>query len=251
MRYIAYLLTAVVFATTSFTATANNEQDAARADFSGRAGHFYTIVGYEVATTPSNFFYSQADGSYAMPARFGVFIEPFTHTGALATDAGSGNRIEYYGGWTTGWDTGHESFLGATPGATFDRSNPIGSAYLIKDYLWIDARSADVPTGGGDPANDAQFREFEAALEYRSNLSLPYSRIRSSSSVYEGTTLLIGDRTYGIEGGFRRFRDPVEMPLLAKIPTLCQFFVGQVYENERNHLMVLVTPQLVDPIDCE
>lgn len=78
-------------------------------DLSVIAGHFYTLVGYEVVTAPDNFFYSHA---------FTMFnSEPFTHTGVLAT-YGVSDDVDVYGGWTAGWDTGFDqlnngsSFLG-------------------------------------------------------------------------------------------------------------------------------------------
>ena len=42
-------------------------------DVSVKLGHFYTPVGYEVVTSPDNFFYSHAFTMYNS--------EPFTHTG--------------------------------------------------------------------------------------------------------------------------------------------------------------------------
>lgn len=78
-------------------------------DFSVIAGHFYTLVGYEVVTAPDNFFYSHSLTMFNS--------EPFTHTGALATYSGIEN-LEVYAGWTLGWDTGFDqanggsSFLG-------------------------------------------------------------------------------------------------------------------------------------------
>ena len=78
-------------------------------DWSVIAGHFYTLIGYEVVTAPDNFFYSHALTMFNS--------EPFTHTGVLATYSGFEN-VEVYGGWTAGWDTGFEqsndgsSFLG-------------------------------------------------------------------------------------------------------------------------------------------
>lgn len=45
--------------------------------FSIKAGHFYTIIGYEGVPAPSNFFYSK---SYSYQ-----FAGPFTHWGGLAT----------------------------------------------------------------------------------------------------------------------------------------------------------------------
>ena len=78
-------------------------------DWSIIAGHFYTLVGYEVVTAPDNFFYSHALTMFNS--------EPFTHSGVLATYSGLDN-VEVYGGWTAGWDTGFDnnfqgnSFLG-------------------------------------------------------------------------------------------------------------------------------------------
>lgn len=69
-------------------------------DWSIKAGHFYTLVGYEVVTAPQNFFYSHALTMFNS--------EPFTHTGVLATYGGLDN-VEVYGGWTAGWDTGFDT----------------------------------------------------------------------------------------------------------------------------------------------
>ncbi len=65
------------------------------------AGHFFTLVGYEVITAPDNFFYSHA---YTM-----FNSEPFTHTGVLATYSGS-DLAEFYAGYTLGWDTGFDQY---------------------------------------------------------------------------------------------------------------------------------------------
>ena len=79
--------------------------DVAYGDWNLRLGHFYTIVGYEVVGAPNNFFYSHS---------FTFFnSEPFTHTGALAS-YNAGNDVVLYGGWSTGWDTGFDSFGGDT-----------------------------------------------------------------------------------------------------------------------------------------
>ncbi|MEM8864742.1 MAG: outer membrane beta-barrel protein [Planctomycetota bacterium] len=68
-------------------------------DWSVIAGHFYTLIGYEVVTAPDNFFYSHALTMFNS--------EPFTHTGVLATYSGF-DSVELYGGWTLGWDTGFD-----------------------------------------------------------------------------------------------------------------------------------------------
>lgn len=65
-------------------------------DFSVIAGHFFTIIGYEVVGAPQNFFYSHAN-----TMNYG---EPFTHTGVLTTwDVDEDIRL--YNGWVGGWDT--------------------------------------------------------------------------------------------------------------------------------------------------
>ncbi len=81
--------------------------EVASGDWNVIAGHFFTLVGYEVVTAPDNFFYSHA---YTM-----FNSEPFTHTGVLATYSGL-DSVELYGGWTAGWDTGFDQAFG---GSTF------------------------------------------------------------------------------------------------------------------------------------
>lgn len=73
-----------------------------------KAGHFYTTIGYEVVTSPDNFFYSHA---YTM-----LYGEPFTHSGAMLSYDVNDN-LSVYGGAVTGWDNFREnggdwSFLG-------------------------------------------------------------------------------------------------------------------------------------------
>ena len=75
--------------------------EAASGDWNVKAGHFYTLIGYEVVGAPGNFFYSHAITMYNS--------EPFTHTGVLASYAVDDDTT-VYGGWTLGWDTGFEQF---------------------------------------------------------------------------------------------------------------------------------------------
>jgi hypothetical protein len=81
--------------------------EAGYGDLSVKAGHFYTIIGWEVVTAPDNFFYSHAYTMYNS--------EPFTHTGVLAT-YNINDNITAYGGYTMGWDSGFDdngdNFLG-------------------------------------------------------------------------------------------------------------------------------------------
>jgi len=88
--------------------------DVAYGNWKVRAGHFYTLIGYEVVTAPQNFFFSHSITNFNS--------EPFTHTGVYA-EYDTSDDVKLYGGWTAGWDTGFDSlnsgsnFLGgfATP----------------------------------------------------------------------------------------------------------------------------------------
>jgi hypothetical protein len=75
--------------------------EVAKGDWSVKAGHFYTLLGYEVVTAPDNFFYSHAMTMFNS--------EAFTHTGVLATYNAS-DDVTVYAGWTLGWDTGFDQF---------------------------------------------------------------------------------------------------------------------------------------------
>ncbi|MHB8902975.1 MAG: porin [Thermoguttaceae bacterium] len=89
-----------------------------------KAGYFYTPIGYEVVQAPQNFFYSHSYTQY--------YIEPFTHTGALATYDGFEN-FTFYGGWSLGWDTAFEQmgdsnmFLG---GITYSMNEDVSLTYM-------------------------------------------------------------------------------------------------------------------------
>ena len=65
-----------------------------------RAGHFFTLLGYESVAAPDNFFYS-----HAMTM---VNSEPFTHTGVLLNH--QLGDFDVFAGWTLGWDTGFDRF---------------------------------------------------------------------------------------------------------------------------------------------
>ncbi|TWT85857.1 hypothetical protein Pla123a_06640 [Posidoniimonas polymericola] len=73
----------------------------AAGDFSVIAGHFYTLIGYEVVTAPDNFFFTHSLTMFNS--------EPFTHTGVLGTYSGI-DGVTVYGGWTLGWDTGFDQY---------------------------------------------------------------------------------------------------------------------------------------------
>lgn len=91
--------------------------EATNGDTTVKAGHFYTLHGYEVVPATGNFFFTHA---YSMNNS-----EPFTHTGVVVTQKVS-DDMEVYAGWTAGWDTGFvqrndsSSFLGGFSTAVSD-----------------------------------------------------------------------------------------------------------------------------------
>ncbi|MEM6472529.1 MAG: porin [Planctomycetota bacterium] len=108
--------------------------EAGYGDLSIKAGHFFTIIGWEVVAAPDNFFYSHAYTMYNS--------EPFTHTGLLATYNLS-DDVTAYGGYVLGWDSGFEdngdSFLG---GLSLGLSDD-----LTLTYATVGGRFADGPAG--------------------------------------------------------------------------------------------------------
>jgi hypothetical protein len=95
-------------------------------DMSVKAGHFYTIIGYEVVPAPDNFFYTHA---YTM-----LYAEPFTHTGVLVSKS-LGCNLSVTGGWTQGWDSGFnnandaDTFLGSISWTSCDEK--LGVTYAV------------------------------------------------------------------------------------------------------------------------
>ncbi|MEO1618322.1 MAG: porin [Planctomycetota bacterium] len=108
--------------------------EAGYGDLSVKAGHFFTIIGWEVVAAPDNFFYSHAYTMYNS--------EPFTHTGILATYNVS-DDVTAYGGYVLGWDSGFEdngdSFLGGLSVSLSDA--------LSITYATVGGRFADGPGG--------------------------------------------------------------------------------------------------------
>jgi len=101
-------------------------------DWSIKAGHFYTPIGYEVVPANGNFFYTHA---YTMQ-----YGEPFTHTGALATYKYSDNT-SLVGGFVNGWDN-------------FDRVND--TCALIAGFTWNNGDALTVALYGIASPNEAK-----------------------------------------------------------------------------------------------
>ncbi len=109
-----------------------------KGNWSIKAGHFYTIVGYEVVPATGNFFYSH---SHTM-----VRAEPFTHTGALVTYTGMDN-MTVWGGYSAGWDTGFSRnggniFLGGFS-YTYCNNTTITYAVTAGDFGYDNGNDSD------------------------------------------------------------------------------------------------------------
>ncbi|HYD48730.1 MAG TPA: outer membrane beta-barrel protein [Terriglobales bacterium] len=102
-------------------------------DFKVKAGHFYTLLGYEVVPATGNFFFTHA---FTMTKS-----EAFTHTGAVATYSGI-EGVELYGGWTAGWDTGFDRYRGGNNfigGVKYTPLDQLSMIYIttVGDLGWV------------------------------------------------------------------------------------------------------------------
>lgn len=94
-----------------------------------KLGHFYTVLGYEVAPAAENFFYSHA---YAF-----AYGQPITHSGVLGTWKPN-EQLSIAGGVTTGWDNFEDvyndaSFLGAITFTASDGNSRLALAMHTGD----------------------------------------------------------------------------------------------------------------------
>ncbi|MFO0949228.1 MAG: porin [Planctomycetota bacterium] len=110
-----------------------------------KGGHFYTILGYEVVTTPTNFFTT-------LPYTF-QYGEPFTHTGVLSSWK-LGEKLTWHnavvGGWDTWWNNNNcISYMGGFSYQMFEKTN-ITLTYITGPVQ--DERN-DTFTGIRDPGN--------------------------------------------------------------------------------------------------
>jgi hypothetical protein len=143
-------------------------------DWSVKAGHFYTLIGYEVVQAPLNFFYSHA---YVMN-----YGEPFTHTGALVTKQVN-DQVKVTGGYVMGWDSGfnnsndaHE-FLGSISWTSCDeRLNVI---YAVNFGDWGDGTRLDdvalvINQPRGIPGNNGKIYDHSLVAIYDVNECVQY-----------------------------------------------------------------------------
>lgn len=86
-----------------------------------KIGHFYTPIGYEVVTSPDNFFYSRQVNFWNS--------EPFTHTGVLGNYK-LNDKLALTGGWAFGWDTGYYQYNQGNMGIS-------GLVYAINEKMTL------------------------------------------------------------------------------------------------------------------
>ncbi len=106
--------------------------EVAMGDLAVKAGHFYTPHGYEVVTSPDNFFFSKQLNFWNS--------EPFTHTGVQGTYKVN-DKLSVLAHWVLGWDTGYDQFgkgnMG-TVGFTYTFSEKTSLIYTsgFGDFGW-------------------------------------------------------------------------------------------------------------------
>ncbi|WP_207396499.1 porin [Bremerella alba] len=120
-----------------------------------KAGHFYTIMGYESVMAPENFFYSH---SYMMQ-----YGEPFTHTGILGSYPTS-SCMTWYGGITRGWNT-------------FEQPN--GQVGFLGGFRWESPNEATklsftLHTGSEDPTGENNRTTYSLVFQQRINQCWTY-----------------------------------------------------------------------------
>ena len=150
--------------------------EAAYGDFSVIAGHFYTLLGYEVVTAPDNFFYSHAFTMYN--------AEAFTHTGVLTTYAAS-EDVTLYNGYTFGWDTGFEQFDRLNGG---QGSNYLGGASMAL----TDALTVTYITTAGDLGKVGEGYSHSIVADWQINDSWNYV-FQSDYFDVDNTSILADD----------------------------------------------------------
>jgi len=130
--------------------------DVGNDELSVRAGHFYTLVGYESVASANNFFYTH---SYSYQ-----FATPFTHWGAIAAwNADDNVKIE--AGAVNGWDAldavqNHVSFIGRAT-YTSDENDWWASASIVR---------------GLEPTNQAHLVQVQNAVANRTRYSIIFSK---------------------------------------------------------------------------
>ncbi|MCL2117106.1 MAG: porin [Planctomycetaceae bacterium] len=123
-----------------------------------KAGHFYSIMGYESVMSPQNFFYSH---SYTM-----MYGQPMTHTGILFSQRLT-HRLTGIFGVTRGWDTwedpnGKLSYLAGFRWNSWDRRT---------EFSWVAASGNETVTdkfgGTGNSTKDAIRSHYSMVLSHQ------------------------------------------------------------------------------------
>ncbi|PQO48166.1 porin [Blastopirellula marina] len=120
-----------------------------------KAGHFYTIMGYESVMAPENFFYSH---SYTMQ-----YGEPFTHTGIMLSYPTS-SCMTWYGGVVRGWNN-------------FEQPN--GQVSYLGGFRWVSPHEAtklnfSIITGSQDPTGENNRTAYSLVFQQQINQCWTY-----------------------------------------------------------------------------
>lgn len=153
-------------------------------NLSVKGGHFYTLVGYEVVTSPGNFFYSHALTMFNS--------EPFTHTGFVASYT-AGDDLTLHGGWTLGWDTGFRQFNNGSSwlgGFSYSMADCVTFTYM--------STAGDLGWRGKDAYTHSLVFDFTLTDKLNYVLQSDYVRAGDTTSGYAQGTPRDSDDDIGI-----------------------------------------------------
>ena len=161
-------------------------------NLSVKLGHFYTPIGYEVVTTPDNFFFSKQITFYNS--------EPFTHTGALGTYKVN-DKLTAIAGWTLGWDTGFDQFNGGSNAI-------IGATYAASDKTTLVYSAA---FGNFGRRGDGSINSFILSQKWGEKLMTVHQfdvlSTNSGGNLADPASLVAGDSTGLINYAFYQLSD--------------------------------------------
>lgn len=172
-----------------------------------------------------------------------LFTEkPDGSTGVYRTDANAATGMTYM-----------NSLLGQTLDGLAGPTQPVGNGFLYGNQLLIDVRpGSEMPydataIDSNATLNDQFLGGYNGISENGFGLPLFTGRdLPVQVIMSDGTKVLIG-----FETGLREYREPVEIPLLGKVPLLKGLFVGNVSETERRELIVHIRPTIVPESESE
>lgn len=155
--------------------------EVASGDVSARIGHFLSIVGYEKAQAPQNFFYSHANTMYNS--------EPRTHTGILV-DYSPIEELTLTTGYALGWNTGFSQ--------QDDGSLVIAAAtFELEDLLTVSYATTFGDLGDG--RGEGYMHSVTTSVELQDNLTYAFqSDVLETNETFQGSAGETDDDNIGI-----------------------------------------------------